>query len=317
MTMDLSTFLSKVIADRALPCQHPVLSFYGLEESPTIFFAALRAYLRPYVIEKLDLSQTGFEQCAPRLYTTFLGNRQTYWLGDTTLLVPHDRDRIVRLVSTYTGPHIVLLFSGQVCSVPQNHGIVIPESVDKTLYMQLATLYQLSPEQAEKMSAYDNQKMLRKSVQATCQFLQYIVVMGRIEHHDLHELMRLYSEAETSLFKLSQAFFEKKEQAFFRLWATVYTRYTPQFWIAFWSEQIWRAVSYVSLMRAGNVTEAKSIGYRLPFALLQHGWKSINSDELKKAHTFLGDLEYDLKNGGNEHYLDLVYLKYFTGAFKQ
>ena len=314
MMMDLSTFLGKVILDHALPNQS-VICLHGLDQSPVLFFSALRVYLRVLGIEKLDLSGAGFEQYAPQLYTTFLGNRQIYWLGDSALLAENDHTRVLRLVSTYTGPHTLILFSGQTCATAQNYGVALPEHIDKTLYMQLATLYQLPREQVDKIIAYDNQKMLRKNLDETCLFLQYISVMGRVEHHDLHELIRLYGQAETSLFKLSQAFFEKKEPTFFRLWATLYTRYTPQFWIAFWSEQVWRAITYTVLMRAHNVTDAKSIGYRLPFALLQHGWKSINTDELKKAHTLLCDLEYDFKNGGNEHYLDLLYLKYFIGAF--
>lgn len=312
--MDLSTFLSKVIVDHALPDQS-VICLHGLDQAPVLFFSVLRAHLRALAIEKLDLSGAGFEQYAPRLYTTFLGNRQIYWLGDSNTLASSDRDRVVRLVNTYTGPHTLILFSGQTCITEQNYGVALPEHIDKILYTQLATLYQLPGEQIEKIIAYDNQKMLRKNLEETCLFLQYVSVMGRVEHHDLHELIRLYGQAETSLFKLSQAFFEKKEQAFFRLWATLYTCYTPQFWIAFWSEQMWRAGAYTALMRAHNVADAKSIGYRLPFAFLQHGWKSINTDELKKAHTLLCDLEYDFKNGGNEHYLDLLYLKYFTGAF--
>jgi hypothetical protein len=108
---------------------------------------------------------------------------------------------------------------------------------------------------------------------------------------------------------LSQALFDRKSRQFFLQWQRVSLIYPPQFWISFWSEQLWRACSYIQLQKDGKRDEAKKIGYRLPFSFLNNAWRTYSIGELQQAHSLLYDIDYHLKQGGNEYSLELLYAR--------
>ena len=54
---------------------------------------------------------------------------------------------------------------------------------------------------------------------------------------------------ETSLFTLSQHFFARSPQKFLSVWKAIAPSYAEQFWIAFWSEQLWRAYHVVDCLQ--------------------------------------------------------------------
>ena len=68
-------------------------------------------------------------------------------------------------------------------------------------------------------------------------------------------------------------------------------------------------------MQKNDSFDAKRISYRLPFSFINGGWKKINSEELKNAHHFIYNLDYNIKNGAGTYGLELLYSKFFQGEF--
>jgi hypothetical protein len=102
---------------------------------------------------------------------------------------------------------------------------------------------------------------------------------------------------QASLFALSDAIFQKNKKLALPLWHSVRDTFSIQFWLSFWSEQTWRAYWYIILMRAGRVSDAKKIAYRLPYSFIQKVWRQYDPNALIKAHAFLYDIDSASKNG--------------------
>jgi hypothetical protein len=127
----------------------------------------------------------------------------------------------------------------------------------------------------------------------------------------LFEQLRGMLKPESSLFTLSQLFFAKQPEAFYRYLATIESVYPEQFWISFWSEQLYRAFFYVTYMKKGNQSEAQKIGTRLPFSFLQRDWRKHEPAHLAQAHAFLYELDSALKNSRGELGFDRFYHNFF------
>jgi len=154
-------------------------------------------------------------------------------------------------------------------------------------------------------------KTRQLKLEAACSVIRYAVLAGTGVDYFFEHWFPTIIEPDTSLFTLSQYFFAKNRRAFFKLWATVKDDYVPIFWVSFWSEQVWRAAQYVQLKQQGQQTEARKIGFRLPFSFLQRDWRQLNVDELEKAHHLLYSTDFMIKNGSNPSLLEFVYVNFF------
>ena len=99
--------------------------------------------------------------------------------------------------------------------------------------------------------------------------MHYAKVLGANTDYFISAWLEKIITPERSLFTLSTYFFAKKAQLFFAEWKNIFGQYSEQFWIAFWSEQLWRAHHYVDYSKAKQFALAKKIGYRLPFTFMQ------------------------------------------------
>ena len=70
-------------------------------------------------------------------------------------------------------------------------------------------------------------------------------------------------------------------------------------------------------MQKRDVVQAKKMSFKLPFSFIQSDWKRANLQELKQAHQFLCTVDYNLKTGGGDYGLELMYEKFFLGQFVQ
>ena len=118
-----------------------------------------------------------------------------------------------------------------------------------------------------------------------------------------------------SFFTLSQYLFARRPQLFFEQWNACKGEYPPEFWIAYWSEQIWQAMLYVQRARTQGVMEAKKGTYKLPFSFLNKDWSHYTPATLAAAHEALYCFDYNLKNGGTGNGLELWYHKFIKSSF--
>lgn len=100
-----------------------------------------------------------------------------------------------------------------------------------------------------------------------------------------------------SLFKLSEYFFAKREKMFLSYWHKVRTEYPHEFWVSFWSEQLWQAALFLAIMKEKRVATIEKHVRRLPFSFVKRDWRRCNKREIIVAHNFLYHIDYRLKSG--------------------
>jgi hypothetical protein len=118
-----------------------------------------------------------------------------------------------------------------------------------------------------------------------------------------------------SMFNLSTYLFQKNGDKFFELWKRIAESYSAPFWVAFWSEQLWRASMFVTLNKQRKYNDARKIAFRLPFSFINRDWHNYSADELAAAHDFIYRLDGRLKNGGSDIGLDLFYAQFLSNQF--
>ena len=117
-------------------------------------------------------------------------------------------------------------------------------------------------------------------------------------------------EQKQSLFALSNYFFAKDSKNFYAAWRSVAADYPPEFWIAFWAEQLWQAMIFVTLAQTEDLSVAKKSVSRLPFAFMYKDWRKYSVADLTQAHALLYAIDYANKNGSVIDGLELWHAKF-------
>lgn len=245
------------------------------------------------------------------LHMTFLGQTSWYWLHSDTLLTKKSYDMWHEFLHTYQGPHTLIFCTTKtVTKVPSSWYVVqLPDVIDRIVFKHIE--YML----AVKSSPLSNHlfSVVRTiSLDTAILLCHYAMLMKKNTATFFETWIPHLVIPTVSLFALSQALFERQSRQFFMQWQRVSLLYSPQFWISFWSEQFWRAYCYVQLQQQGQKEEAKKIGYRLPFSFLNNGWRTYGTTELQRAHALLYDIDYHIKQGGDEHSLELLYARFLN-----
>ena len=295
----------------------PIVCFSGSTFSP-LFFSFYRTHAKKkhgYVCA-IDLHKVPTAQAQAQLQSTFLGNSTHYYLRGLDELSSTAYAHWISFIQAYRGPNTILFFlaSQKLKNEYKEWQIVtIPEKIDKSLFSLLLSYGDIGA---------DNQfikKLFGRSNYLSCDnaiiFTQYAGLIGKNSTLFFDLWVDAIVVPESSLFTFSQHFFEKNAKSFFATWSQMHDTFAQQFWISFWSDQLWRACTYAKLVRASKQLDAKKIGYRLPFSFLQRGWKKFESRELSSAHQFLYRIDHRLKHGGDPIALDLFYTKFFNNHF--
>lgn len=270
-------------------------------------------------VETIDLIQNDLGIVQSRLASSFLGSKVFYWLGNISALDAKKKKQWLAYVANYTGPNIIGYYvTTDLVPAKNNHmqHVSFDHKVDEAL---LTTLIKLQfgsvSERVRKIVRAICAKKITVSLDTACLLVHYCTMANGGSNEFLTEWLELLVQSDSSLFVLSQNFFGKKSQLFLSQWQMLKYKYSEMFWIAFWSEQLWRASHYITFSKHNNFTRARKIGFRLPFSFLQRDWKQISTKELRQAHNFLYGIDHSLKNSGQPFVLDLFYSKFLSGQF--
>lgn len=289
---------------------------------PVLFFSDVFKHIHEAIaseytgITHLDIHTRTVGECMAALETSFLGMRSVYWLNNISELPAAAKQQWLSYLATYQGPHCILFFVDDTDTQTDDY-VVLPATVDKQLFTQLVTFFvgQSTAQRTHNAIQALYTRHTSLPLDTACSMIRYIVLMGNQYQLFFDSWLDTFIVPETSLFTLSQHFFARSAHKFFATWKGIASEYGEQFWIAFWSEQLWRAYHVVDCLQQSRFVEAKSLSYRLPFSLMQQDWKKLTLSELQQAHTFLYGIDNSLKNGGNAGALDLFYSKFFLKQF--
>lgn len=308
-----------LLFDPTVILSRSVVCFRAHHHYPLLFFTALlqrikKEYDMP--VEMIDLSVHDFASVKGKLETSFLGQTVFCWLRNVSDVSVKVRKELFAYLATYTGPNRVAFFAYH-ADLPRVElrwlDLLIPEEIDRNLFIAVAThLYGMQEAYARQCAPLLVSAQTSMQLDDACLLTQYATLVGSKNVASFtHEWLDRLIKPKSSLFILSKHFFAKDARAFLPVWLHLSTQYSMQFWIAFWSEQLWSAAAYVSLMRKNDRLEAKKVASRLPVTFLQKNWRDYSLRELRNAHDCIYSFDYALKNGGSEFGLDLFYSKFF------
>ena len=301
--------------------RYKTICFRARGAVPLLFFSRLFKKIKTNVdfpIEIVCLDRTDIASIMAKLSTTFLGSTSLYWLKSLSDCKTKKKKQLFDFLKLYNGPNSATFFVNETtpCS-PKDFQLIIdiPERVDQKLFMQLAQFLNGGGEKLRMESVAGVFKKTKTvNLDSACVLAQYLRLAGRSDEFMEHWLDKIVTQ-EHSLSELSTVFFSRDPQKFFTLWEKMGKEYSPQFWISFWSDQMWRAYNFVQQSNNRQFLEAKRVSFRLPYSFTQRLWRNANIDELCNAHQFLYTVDYSLKNGGSDFSLELFYIKFFERQF--
>jgi hypothetical protein len=262
----------------------------------------------------IDLQELEWSAVQAQLDMSFLGDANIYWIKNASDLNMQKRNALFAYLATYQGPHYVIVYV-DVAPAAQEGICVLPESVDRAAFVNIHTfLYD---------NAFADQQFLDKvyarndtiPLAAACLLMRYHEVLGRGQTAFCDTWLDLIIPPSKSLFTLSQYFFALQGATFLKEWEKVRDNYPEEFWVSFWSEQVWQATVFLqALAHKKTLLDAKKLVTRLPFSFTQKDWNNHSVAALARAHDFLYSVDYGLKNGQAQSGLELFLYKFLNKA---
>lgn len=274
------------------------------------FFNVYKTFCKEKGISLISIHKESYEvihQLFAELSMSFLGQSCYYWLGDFGSYEASEKKELIAFLQSYKGPHTLFLSADQIIE-----GLLIielPQYVDKDF---IRGFYALLNNKTELHSALSFRS--KCTFESACQFLRYYVVLDDADDN-IQQLYDRINTAEYSLFELAQYFFMKDKQRFKTLWSTLSVHFAVEFWVVYWSEQLWQASLFIKqAAELGPLSGRKGIT-RLPFSFMQRDWKQYSARELCAANNFLYAIDYGSKNGYATHGLDLFIEHWMRNSF--
>lgn len=209
--------------------------------------------------------------------------RKLYALKNFTSLDAASKKAWHTYLKKYQGPHGVILFEskgrvrcGKKAAPPKKSkwidsdiylGIELPDTIDMPFSSELFSFfYEVKQAPQFVRSIFSLQWTL--GLNDVCRLMAYQPVVDRNSHGFFAEWYSKLVVSEASLFTLSQHFLGRNPKMFLRQWKACKDDSPPEFWVAYWSEQIWQAAQYVTTARKAGVAEVRKGFYRLPLTFL-------------------------------------------------
>jgi hypothetical protein len=317
--MNLSQFLIQAQQPKFFE-SHTVIAFCG-QSYPLLFFSLIHNRLKEQngnLFATIDMLEEDQASILAKLQTSFLGQSIVYFLKNFDELGEKEKQHWFSLLQHYQGPNCIMVYVSDVLTKQQDpHAIIILDPlIDQKNFLQLLHFFDAAfAINKKELVTFLFAQSPALPLDTACLLMHYIRVLGNSAAYFIKHWFSKIVIPEKSLFTLSTYFFAKQQKSFFQLWKEAHIDYSDQFWIAYWSEQLWRAYHYIELSEGKQVAQAKKISSRLPFSFMQRDWKKYKLDELQAAHSYIYELDYALKNGGSSYGLDLFYAKFFTKEF--
>ncbi len=313
--MDVTNFLRALEKNEMI--DYSVVCFTG-SSYPLLFFSLVINRLRQHYgdrVKKIEAAQFDNSSIQASLNISFLGQTLLYWCGDSKQVAASKSKQFLADIKYYEGPHSVWFFTDTWEHTPNAKQCIIQlHEIDKAQTMDIIRV--LMPElQDYSLITYVFEKKAMLTLETVCLLLHYSFLIGRKQLPEFTTtLLDKIIVPEQSLFTLSTHFFAKNPTLFFQVWRAIEHDYVPLFWISFWSDQLFRASNFIALTKQKNLTEAKKIAHKLPFTFIKRDWQKVTIKELNAAHNTLYHLDYTLKQGGSEHFLNLFFVNFFSNT---
>jgi hypothetical protein len=306
--MKFELFLKESLENSFWEKEWSTLVFRGKGYQGRFFKAWRGAVERSLGIKILPLEHDG-KRLPPELsiQTIFDSEKSIHWLGELS-------SKASSFFSYSGSKKIVFFVPSTMRSLKSNKESVvveIEEVEDVSLVRLLAKFCQFELTQPKleliKKVFVGGRKL---SLDNVLSMFDYLELSGKTSYKMLPEFLDSMFGSESNLFALTDLFFEKKPRKFYELWDKVEGKFAPQFWIAFWSRQLFKAASFVQVA-SSNPTEAKALGRGLSWKFVRDGWKSYPLKSLSVRICNLYELDMALKFGSGAERFEDFFSKHF------
>lgn len=297
---------------------HYVYLFVG-KYQPTQLFLTMQDDIKKQgiTLTHIDCASASWVDIQALLQTSFLGSMCVYWIQSLEAAKNY-KDDMTRFLSGYQGPHRVVVYSSdeKYAKMQFTHGLVV--ECDDLFDIQKAKAFLASQADQYDMTAMAQflHKLYKHKKQYTYDELSTMFAYAQLLQGESDQFFADWvdrlSTVEASLFTLSQYFWAQQEAAFFQLWHTVYNRYSDMFWVAYWSEQFFKAYYYLVYQKQRNAAAAKSVSFGLPFSFLKQDWHKYRPSHIQILHQQMYEIDHALKNGGSSMLLYNFFAKFFA-----
>ncbi|HJM68928.1 MAG TPA: hypothetical protein QGF02_03215 [Candidatus Babeliales bacterium] len=282
---------------------------------PLLFLAAWQQKIKATTSQRFivcDITKQDVSTLKGSLGTSFLGESCIYYLGDISQLPAKKKEVWELYLSSYTGPHCLIFFSDKPKLVTKNNkaiAVELPEWLNQKEYLEFLKLCWPAQDYARCrfLGNAVSKQYGRISLDEGYLLGHYGLLLGNNTSEFMDNWVEAIIPNEGSLFELSAALLSGKRNDFLHQYEALKDIYPLPFWISFWSEQLFRAIYYVQYKKENRLSDAKQVGFRLPFSFLQKDWRSASLNKLYRSHDLLYKIDYDFKNGGSEVLLDNFY----------
>ncbi len=287
---------------------------------PYSFFALLLDFLSKKQVFCSSIKKIHGLSCEQKkimgmLIQSILGDTGVYWLGDMSLGKKNKaQEKLLSFLADYEGPHTILFFVNDKTKVERKNNtlITIKNTVTHADFFKILDFFELdlnNNKRAFVRTLFDAVSSL--SLDFACSLINYLeLIHAKYLDNFLPYVINL-CEAEPALSQLSEHFFAKKSRAFFLVWSKIGSKYPEMFWLAYWSEQVFKAYHVKKFLQEKQFGKAKQMSFRLPFTFMKRDWKLCSLPYLSNLYEELYAIDFAIKKGSTFYSLDLFYFKHF------
>lgn len=293
--------------------KQPVTFFSAKREVPVLLNLLGNVVTRSQNVQYLDVSTVSVDQIHAQLQMSFLGASMALWLTHCNALDATSFKVLIKELQSYSGPNTVFCFISESKRIKDT--VSLPEIIDVKSFQQLWQVIYPDKKMNKPFVNLFFSKRKNIPVDQACLLMHYAVVLGRHAQQFISDWLPEIIEPDYSLFLLSGYLFAKQSKPFFNLWQQVKHTYAEPFWTAFWSDRIFKAFAYKKYMETNRITDARKVGFGLPFSFMNRDYQRVKMEELRELHNALLAVDFRIKNGMLP-YFELLFLTFCNNTLK-
>lgn len=277
-------------------------------EYPAFFFTNFRSFFekkQEVRWNSLSCESISLDELEHILGMSFLGEQQIYFLGDLNKC----STSLVSYCQNYQGPHLIIYCCSQTTHQPTTLQIPLPSTLNAEMYALLSEQFVSLPKDVQFFNEV-SRSIKNIDLDTACILMHYQQLVGKRYQEFTQKWLPNILPANTSLFSLATHFFARDKEAFLVGWQAISPQYPEEFWVSYWSEQLWQASLFINNATTMGPEKAAKMSNRLPFSFVQRDWKKYSSKRLAKSHEELLTIDIQLKNGASFKQIETWLLKW-------
>lgn len=266
----------------------------------------------------LEVKDLKLVELKTKLNSNFLGQKVLYFIKDMPDLEINKKQDFYNFLKNYNGPNLIFIFDQCISKTITNNFLTfdIPTNLDNIIYNKYYSFFYSN----YKINSYFTRKLFKiynKVIPLDLAFniMKYQPILSNKNDKFFENWLSKIAIEEKSIFDLTRYFFEKQIENFFELWLKYKADYPVEFWISFWSDQIWQAINVIIIAKKYGILKAKKYSTKLPFSFFNKGYKSYNVQHLIQVHQDLYLIDYNIKNDVGYNALEFWFCKLLFNKF--